>query len=161
MTADDPTLTNAGINSGNPVTLLSGNITYEWKNITRVDPIEGDYDIVETHYGGFENPKIIVDGFFDADNEKSDDETETLLTHALLVDFALIKTGTTTLKVSFGSTPFILGGRPTAGYSTAGANTLDTTNGIDVQVDNFSISSSTSIRYGRRVNFKIEMHETK
>lgn len=158
MAAADITLTNANVNSGTAIVILGGTIRYDWKNITRADPVDGKYDIVESHYGGFENPIISVTGIFDVDNKAS---LSNIMTHAMLVNFATVKSGTTTLKVSLGSTPLVLGGRPTNGYSTSGSNTLDTTNGVDVQIDSFSISASSGETiYGRGASYTIMMHET-
>jgi len=157
MAQTDPTLTNTNVNSGTAITILGGSVKYAWKNLTKADPVEGKYDIVESHYGGFENPKIVLSGHFDADNSA---KLSNVMTHAMLVNFATVKSGTTTLKVSLGTTPLVLGGRPTAGYETNGANTLDTTNGIDVQIDSFDLDASTQTNAGKKVNYTITMHET-
>ena len=157
MVATDITIVNPNVNSGNAVTIFGGTMRYDWKNLTKSDPVEGKYDIVESHFGGFENPKIVVTGQFDADNVAGHSN---VMNHALLVDFASCKSGTTTIKISLGTTPLVIGGRPTNGYETDGAQTLDVTNGIDVQIDSFSLSANVVIKYGQKVDFTIIMHET-
>lgn len=162
MAADEITFTNPNVNSGNAVTVAGGSITYQWKNLTKVQPAEALYDISESHYGGFENPHMTIQGILDADFSKSEDDTRTWMSHKLLVDFASCKAGTTALKISLGSTPLVIGGRPSGGYSTSGANTLDTTNGIDIQIDSFTLNSSVeSAEYGSRIDFTIDCHETR
>jgi hypothetical protein len=157
MVAADITLTNPNVNLGNPVTIPGVSFSYGWKNISRAKPSEGAYDITESHYGGFENPKITVQGFFDADSTETN-----VITHALLIDFLAVKGGTTTLKISLGETPLVLGGRPDAGYSTSGGNTLDTINGIDVQIESLDITGNVAdAEFGQKVNFTLVFHETK
>ena len=156
MAATDITLTNANVNSGVAVILPASKFTFAWKNITKSDPIPGKYDISESHFSGFESPRLIVRGAIDINST-----TTNVLTLKLLVDFAACKSGTTTLKVSLGVTPVVLGGRPSGGYNSAGANTLDTTNGYDVQIDNYSFDTDVGgSKHGERINYSISLHET-
>jgi len=158
MAQADVTLTNANVNSGTAVTVLSGTAKYSWKNLFKAKPVEGKYDIVESHYGGFENPKIVITGWMDADNK---DSLSNIMTHAMLVNFAAERSAVTKLKVSLGTTPLVLGGRPSGGYSTSGSNTLDTTDGIDIQIESFDIVvNSMETDAGRKMNYTIVAHET-
>jgi len=156
MAEADATLTNANVNSGTAVLLNARSVTYAWSNITKPTPADGKYDIVTSHFGGFENPKIVVQGIID--NRRA---IANSMTHVLLVNFAACKAGTTALKVNYGTTPTILGGRPTAGYVSTGSNTLDTTNGIDVQIENFNINIDYSADASGQVwRYQLTMHET-
>lgn len=148
------TLTHASVNSGTAVNLHGAKVTYGWKNTTQVDPVEGQFDIVESNYGGFENPKITIAGHFDVDDIDTND-----LTQDLLVEFATLRTNTPiSLAVTSGIGATALKGRPSGGYETDGAMTLQST--INIQIETFDIIIETSSEQGRFWNYTIVCHET-
>ena len=149
-------MNNSSVNSGTAVKLGGANVTYAWKNMTRTNSVAGKYDIAEATFAGFESPTITVTGTIPIDLSITNHMTQTML-----VNFATCKVGDTTLKVTAGKTGgTILSGRPTAGYETDGAQTLDT-NGIKVQIVSFTINFSASETLeGEGWNYSITMVET-
>ena len=149
------TLQHANVNGGTAVTLYGASVKFSWKNLTKPNPIPGKYDISETEYGGFENPKIVITGAFSVDDIDSNE-----LTQELLTDFAALRSTTPiTLTVSTGSTPTYLKGRPSGGYETDGDMTLS--NSIKIQIESFDISiSGQDSDLGHFWNYSITAHET-
>ncbi len=150
------TMQHSLVNSGTAVILQNGTVSYSWANLTRPDPIEGKYDLSETEYGGFENPKISINGYFDVEDIDTNE-----LTQKLLVDFATLQSTTPiVLSVPMGddSSPTYLGGRPSGGYQTDGTNTLS--NSINFVIETFDISiDGGRSDQGRFVNYSITGHE--
>jgi len=149
------TLQHPNVNGGNAVVLNGASIRYSWKNLSSTNPIPGKYDITETEYSGFENPKIVITGHFDVDNLDSNE-----LTQKFLIDFATLRSETPiTLTVSTGLTSTTyLGGRPTDGYKTDGTNTLS--NSINIAIDSFDIVIDSSADKGHLWSYTITCHET-
>jgi len=150
----DVTLQHTSVNSGTAVTLHATSVSYGWKNLTNVEPIQGKYDSVEANFGGFENPKITLSGSFDIGDLESNE-----LTQDLLVNFATLR-HTTPIKLTIptGSTPIYLKGRPTGGYETDGAQTLR--DYIYIQIESFDLQIDNSSELGRFWNYNIVAHET-
>ena len=148
------TLTHASVNSGTAVDLHGVSITYSWKNLTNIDPVEGQFDTVESNFGGFENPKVSISGHFDVEDISSND-----LTQELLTEFATLRSTTPiTLSVTTGASNTALKGRPSGGYETDGTMTL--TNTIKIQINIFNILIDTSSDQGRFWNYSIVCTET-
>jgi hypothetical protein len=147
------TMTHSAVNSGTAVILQGVSVSLAWSNLSKVDPIPGKYDITESDYAGFENPKIVIEGHFDVDDISSNE-----LTQELLVNFATLRSTTPiSLSVPTGSSPTYLKGRPTAGYETDGSQTL--LNTIKIQIDSFNISLNTSSELGRFWSYSINCTE--
>lgn len=132
MATIDVQLKNSGINSGTAVNIFCEEFKIAWKNLTDTKPIPGAFDIAEVDFSGYEGPIITLKCVLDSVNLSS------YLTYQQLIDFITRRTGTTTLK--FKDNLNGIGGRPTAGYSSIATNTLDTTNGFDVQIKTFDIT---------------------
>lgn len=49
-------LTNSTINSGTAVTLLGGELSYQWKNLTSANPGNSFFASTESQFSGWENP---------------------------------------------------------------------------------------------------------
>lgn len=142
------------VNSGNEVILESTKVTFSMKMLNEAKPIPGKFDIVENEYGGFENPKIILDGFIDIDDIPTNG-----LTQNILVSFAIMETTTPIiLTVESGSSTTALKGRPTDGYSTNGTNTL--LSSINFVIDSYTIMLANSSDLGHFWKFNIIGHET-
>ena len=157
MAVADITLTNPNVNGGTPVVLGGARVSYSWKNIYDTNTVPCKYDISEASFNGFESPIITIEGTIPIDDLPSNHITQTLL-----VDFAACKSGDTYLKVTSGKTGgTILGGRPSGGYDSSGNNTLDTTNGIKVQITGFNINiDATLTREGEGWFYSINFVET-
>ena len=148
------TLNHTSVNSGSNVILENVSVSFSWKNLNKVDPIPGKYDIVENNYEGFENPRIVLRGHLDVEENRTD-----AITQELLVDFATLRSETPiTLTVPTGSTPIYLKGRPSGGYETDGAQTMQ--NSLSVVIDSFDISIDSSSEQGRFWSYSITLHET-
>lgn len=157
MAVADITLKNTNVNSGTAVVLGGAQVTYDWRNMVKNNSVSGKFDIAESTFSGFESPTIVVRGTIPIDDLPSNHITQTLL-----INFATCISGDTYLKVTAGATGgTILGGRPSGGYETDGAQTLDTTNGIKVQIKSFTISFSAQETFeGQAWNYTINMIET-
>lgn len=217
------TITNANVNGGNAVTVIGGKVTYSWENLTKPVPIPGNYDTVESNFGGFENPKIVITGVIDADNLGV---IANHLNMKLLIDLAIEKSATTTLKLQVGNTNLtgtttstsasklvnsgaaftsnligmyvfnstdntgtiittvdsvttlsvrndiftsgegyiiksIIGGRPASGYVTTGNNQIDIEDGVDIQIEGFTLGFDASASAkSNRIEVTITCHET-
>jgi hypothetical protein len=149
----DITLTHSAVNSGTAVILYNTKVSLSWKNLNKMDPIPGKYDITENENAGFENPKITLIGNFDVDDIDTNE-----LTQELLVNFATLRsTVPIVLSIPAGETPTYLKGRPTGGYETDGNQTMS--NSINVVIDSFDISFDSGSELGRFWNYSIHMHE--
>ena len=147
------TMTHSAVNGGTAVILHGVEVTYSWGNLTKTDPIPGKYDITEAENGGFENPKIIIRGNFDVEDISSNE-----ITQDLLVNFATLRSTTPiSLSVATGSSPVYLKGRPSGGYETDGAQTLQ--NSISIQINSFDIKIDTSSETGRFWTYSINCTE--
>lgn len=62
------TLTNANINSGVAMKLLSSRITYQWQNIRATYPGPGRFDITPTQFQGWQNPGINITFILEQNN---------------------------------------------------------------------------------------------
>jgi len=155
MAVSDITLQNSNVNGGVAVSLGGASVSYTWKNIVRTNVVPKKYDIAEVTFAGFEAPKIVITGTIPIDDLPSNH-----ITQDLLVDFATVKTGDTTLTVTAGKTGGTkLKGRPSGGYETDGAQTL--TNSIKVQVISFSITfSAHETLEGEAWNYQLTLVET-
>lgn len=146
-------LKNSGINSGTAVNVFCQDITIGWKNLTDTKPIPSAYDIPEVDFVGYEGPIMTIKCVLDTTNLSS------YLTYQQLIDFTTRRTATTTLKLLNNS--YGLGGRPTGGYSSTATNSLDTTNGFDVQIRTFTIKAAkTSDGEEDRLDCTIVLTET-
>jgi len=118
--ADDIKLKNTNINSGNEVSLLGAKLTYSYNNLTRSAPLVNKFELVETQYAGFENPKINISGFIDTNSTDTN-----LISQKYLIDFAKIKYDNTTpntlyLKVNTGDKPtYLIGAESTTAATTS------------------------------------------
>lgn len=159
MVGADITLQNSNVRWNSKVKLNGASVTYNWKNITKSDPVPGKYDTVEAYYGGFENPRIVINGYIDV-NANPLYSGSACITQNLLMDFAQEGASTTYLVVSTGtetSGTAMLNGRPTAGYSVGGTYLPY----LKVQIDGFTLNTSANdSREGHFWNYSIEMHET-
>jgi hypothetical protein len=169
------TLQNPNVNGGTAVNLNSDDYKWAWKNQTKPLPIEGSYDVVETDFGGFENPKIIIKGVIDVDNESLTSPLTHKITQALLVDFARMRAGDTTLTVQLGGNKIdpatgnpvgvnYVKGRPSASTGYAGSTpsaTITLQNTISVQVESIDVSGNTGTSNGQEQKYSITLHETK
>lgn len=157
MATSDATLTNTNVNGGTAVVLGAERINFNWNNIINENTVPNKYDIAEVGFSGFEAPIITVRGTIPVDNLPNNH-----LTQELLVEFACVNSGDTYLKVTAGVTGgTVLGGRPSGGYETDGTMSLDTTNGIKVQIRSFSINFSASkTREGQAWNYQLNLVET-
>ena len=161
MTVVDITLSHPLVNSGNDVELNGVNFKYAWKNFINGDPIPGKFDTVGKTNNGFENPIITVGGLWDADAQTVLNTAATgssgnkLICQKLMTDFATVRSTTPiTLTIMTGQNQIALGGRPTAGYNTAGANTLLGT--IKVVVKSFDVSAGVKdSSEGQRVDYNL------
>lgn len=73
------TLTNAGINSGNPVILLGSTFGYKWDNLTKDFPLPGMYSgITSVEYKGWKNPGINISFYIELSNTRTyfNDDTQ-------------------------------------------------------------------------------------
>jgi len=158
----DATFTHASVNTGTAVTLAINNVSFGWSNLIKADPATSKYDIVPADKVGFENPKLTISGVIDQDAIPTNG-----LTQALLTDFAALKSTTAiefklvTAGILTGAATAVLGGQPTAGYSSSGANTLDTTNGVAIIIDSFDLSiSSSDSKEGQIWRYNLNVTET-
>lgn len=170
MATSDALLSHPSVNSGNGVELNGVEVNFAWKNNNTTKPVLGTYDIAETSYEGFENPKIILRGVIDIDAQSGINTPATnpvtskkLICQKLLVDFAAIKSTTPlTLTIFSGNnaTQNRLGGRPAGGYNSSGSNTLANT--LSVAVESFDVRFGTSsAKEGQRWDYSITFVETK
>ena len=149
------TLQHSLVNSGTPVILESANVSYSFKNLSDSTPIPGLFDITETQYGGFENPKINISGHIDVDDILSNG-----LTQELLTSFAILKTEVpVVLTIETGQSATPLKGRPADGYSTGGTNTM--TSSIGFIIDTFDIKLNNNADRSHLWTFSITGHETR
>lgn len=157
MATADATLKNTNVNSGTAVLLGAEQINYSWKNMVNTNTVSSKFGISEATFSGFESPTIVVRGVIPID-----DSITNHISQKLLIDFATCISGDTYLKVTAGETGgTILGGRPTSGYETDGDQTLDTTDGITVQIVSFNINfSARETREGQAWNYTLTMVET-
>jgi hypothetical protein len=155
MVVADIKLTNGNVNSGTAVELGGAKVRYVWKNITENNATPLKYDIAAASYAGFEPPTIVITGTIPIDESITNH-----MSQKLLVDFATVRTGDTTLSVTAGKTGgTTLGGRPSAGYVATGSNTLTTS--LKVQVLTFTINFSASETIeGSGWTYTISMVET-
>ena len=131
-TTIDVQLKNSGINSGTAINIFCQEYKIGWKNLTNKKPIPQAYNIPEVDFSGYEGPIITVKCVLDAVNLAD------YLTYAQLINFVTRRTNTTTLNFKDNNNG--VGGRPSGGYSSTADNTLDTTNGFDVQLETFVIT---------------------
>ena len=149
------TLQHALVNAGADIILESASVGYSFKNLNDSTPTPGRFDIVETQYGGFENPKITISGHIDID-----DVLPNGLTQELLTSIAILKTEVPiVLTIETGSTATPLKGRPATGYSTSGSNAMIST--INFIIDSFDIKLSNSADRAHLWTFSINGHETR
>ena len=155
MAVSDIEIMNPNVNSGATVNLGGGAVVYAWKNLVKTNVVPVKYDIGEVTFGGFENPKITITGAIPIDESIANH-----ISQSLLVDFATVKSGDTTLAITAGKTGGTnLKGRPTGGYETDGAQTL--TSSIKVQVESFNISfSARESREGEMWTYTLNLVET-
>lgn len=157
MSATDVTLQHTDVNSGTAVNMNVHSVSYGWKNMASVSPIQGKFDIATADFVGFENPVMTITGTIDVD-----DGTSNMVTQSLLMDFAQadLSSGDLTLTVTAageGGTGTYLKGRPSTGYSVGGTYT----NSLKVQVLGFSINFGVpESREGRIWNYNLELVET-
>ena len=151
----DIKLTNASVNSGTAVLCGGATVDYDWKNITKDNAVPGKFDIAEATFNGFQPPVIAIRGTIPID-----DAITNHMTQKLLVDFAAVRTGDTTLSVTAGTAGgTVLGGRPSGGYKTDGTNTLSST--IKIQIKTFHIKfSAAETKEGSGWSYTITMVET-
>lgn len=144
------------VNGGTAVVAYSTKVDFSWKNMSDVNPIEASYDIVESNYSGFENPKIVISGRLDVDNLGSNE-----ISQKYLVDFSTLRSTTPiTLTVETGNNSTALQGRPSSGYNTSGANSLS--NSLKIQIDSFDVSiKGSDSDLGHNWSWTINAHETK
>jgi len=153
----EATLTNALVNGGTAVKLNAYRIRYGWKNLGKIEPIAGKYDIAEGNFLGFENPVIEVEGIIDVDNLPSPNTgSNAVITQEYLIDFCLAKEADTYFSVKTGQNNVALKGRPSSGYSVGGTMT-DT---VKVMIESFDLSfSARESREGYIWRYRLVMRE--
>ncbi len=148
------TLTHSSVNGGTSVILQNSRVGLSLKKSTKTPPIPGKYDITHTEYGGFENPKISISGFFDVEDIDSNEANQELLTEFLMLQ----STTPITLSVPTGSSPIYLKGRPTGGYETDGNMTMS--NSIKVSIETLDISLDSTSEKGIFWMYRMSLTET-
>ena len=162
-------LKNSDVNSGTAVWLTAAKLTFGFKNLTKTDPAEGKFDTIESDYGGFENPRITINGQIDIDNEPANS-----ITPILLYNFGTATQNPTYLAVPVGSTDHYIPGIRM--YNSSGTEigttrislansdtkyTTDTTEGwIRVRIQSFTINIDNTSDKGHFLTYQIVCHET-
>ena len=157
MTKANTTLTHSQVNSGTAVNLGAVEIGMSAKNLVRVNPVEGRYDISEADINGFENPIITVSGII-----KMTDIPTNGFTQQLLWDFFLVKSGITLTFVGgdYTTTPSVnqrLRGRPSTGYAIG--TTLSNT--ITCFIESWDIKIVVTEEFGAVWRYNLNLVETR
>lgn len=144
------TLQCSTVNSGTTVTLPGAVVTYNWGNLTNSIPIPGKFDIAEVDVGGFENPKIKINGVIDVGDIASNSLSQTHLRNFAKVQFD--GTTSTAIKLTVAS-----GGSGTDVYL---KDSTDTDDFIYVIVESFDITFNSNVSGERKWNYNVNLIET-
>ena len=145
-------LYNSAVNSGTAVRCNGASFDYGWSNLLRGAPVPGKFDITIMKVGGWENPKINLQGTIDVDSSDSN-----VMTEVLLKNFARAHDSQTSISIGIGVSGTI------TPISTSTASVSETTNGgktgvwIPVVIKSFSVLPQGE--RGHILNYKINFIE--
>ena len=144
------TLTQGSVNGGTAVTIPGGaTVTYGWTNLINATPITQNFStIVQADVNGWENPAIVISGFFDVDNFDANE-----IRHDHLINFARIKyDGTNAINL------VVPTGNGTSQTNLLANDALTTT--LSVIVESFDVTISTDSEQGHIWTFTLVLRET-
>ncbi len=153
MTTSTSTISlyNSGVNGGTSVNLNGGEFTYEMKALIGIEPAPGKFGVVEVNNNGYENPKLVIRGYVDAD---SDVAGTNIVTKAHLCNF-LTSTNQNYLIIRYGNP-----GNET--ILTKIDNSYETVGGysaIPIVIEKINLKSISGSRNGHVLSFDITCYE--
>lgn len=153
----------ASINSGNPIWLVSGRLTKQWKNINQTDPIPGKFGEAEARQGGSENPLLTIEGNIDIHDTAGtftiNDRTASVkITEDWLISLSALEQTSNSylvLEAKYGTSGVAIRGRDTSsGYPS-------TTTDINVTIDSWDFDIPSDSHKNHMWSYTIIFHETK
>jgi hypothetical protein len=145
------TITNPGVNGGTAIEFHNSKVSYSWKNLLKVTPSPQKFDTIQGDLSGWENPRIVIEGFFDIDDLDTNEVRQAHLINLAKVQYTGSTATTSTLAVY-------------AGNSATETNLLAadaSTSTVKVLVDSFSIDfDAVSSEKGHIWRFTLSLIET-